>query len=533
MTITETAPDAEATEPSASPTENSGDLASIVGTGDHLRIGRLYLGASFLGLIAALVTGLLLDVERVSDTSIDLFGSTNSLVQAMSFQRFGLVFLFALPALLGLAMAVVPLQIGAPTLALPRAAALSFWGWLLGVALWIAGYAVGGGPGGTDLRGTDLWILASIMVIASLLVGTVAVLTTILGLRTEGMSLRRVPTFSFSMLVAGSIWLVTLPVAAANLVLIYLDHRHAQVLWGANDLIVGQLYWLATQPQIYAIAIPVLGIVADQIPVFAGVRQRMYLTVFGAIGLFGFLSLGSWAQHLLTPTDLTDDPLFVAFGVLAVLPLLMVLALGADTMRAGRIRPAAPLLMAVGSLVLLLAATVVGAVHVIEPLELLGTTWTWGHTTLTALAVALGVFSGVWYWAPKLYGRPLAEGVGRILGPAFVLVALVATVPLLLAGLIDDGQVQAIPPGPVSDTVVALNSAAAAGAAAVLLLSLALVLSVVRGRGTTGTPDNPWDGHTLEWATTSPPQPGNFAEAPVVDDERPLFIDEAEEDTSA
>jgi heme/copper-type cytochrome/quinol oxidase subunit 1 len=532
MTITETAPEAEATDAPAGPTERSGDLASIVGTGDHKRIGRLFLGTSFLGLLATLVAGLALDVERISDTTVEIFGSQDALVQALSFQRFGLVLLFAIPALLGLAMVVVPLQVGASTLAFGRAAAMSFWGWLLGAGLWVAGYLVGGGPGGTDLRGTDLWLLASIMVIASLLVGTVAVLSTILGLRTAGMTLGRVPAFTFSMLVAGSVWLLTLPVAVANLVLIYLDHRHAQALWGVNDVIFPQLAWLATQPQIYAIAIPVLGIAADQIAVFAGARQRMYLAVFGAIALFGFLSMGAWAQHAITPTNLTEDPLWVGFGVLAVLPVLMVLALGGDTLRGGRVRPAAPLIMVLGAGVLLLAATVAGVLHVIEPLELLGTTWSAGHLELTVLATVLGVFSGTWYWAPKLYGRQLNEGAGRALGPLFVLGSLLATVPLLVAGLLED-QPDVIPPGPVEDVVTAMNSAAAAGTAVVLLAVVAMVASVLRGRGTTGTPDDPWGGHTLEWATASPPRAGNFAEEPVVTDERPLFTDAAEEDTSA
>jgi hypothetical protein len=123
MTITETAPEAEATDAPAGPTEHSGDLASVVGSGDHKRIGRLFLGTSFVGLVATLVAGLVLDVERISDTSVEIFGSQNALVQALSFQRFGLVFLFALPALLGLAMVVVPLQVGASTLAFARSAA--------------------------------------------------------------------------------------------------------------------------------------------------------------------------------------------------------------------------------------------------------------------------------------------------------------------------------------------------------------------------------------------------------------------------
>jgi heme/copper-type cytochrome/quinol oxidase subunit 1 len=370
------------------------------------------------------------------------------------------------------------------------------------------------------------------MIIVSLLVGAVSVATTVLGLRAEGMTLARVPAFSFSMLVAATIWVLTLPVAIANLALIYLDHRNAQVLWGVNEGIVDQLQWLLLQPQVYAIVIPVLGIVADQVPVFAGVRQRMYLAGFAAIGAFGFLSIGSWNQIALNPENLLDDPLYVGVGVLAVLPVLLVLALAADSLRLGKVRPAAPLLLSLGSLLLVLLATVAGGVQVIEPLELLGTSWTWAHTSLTALAAVLGVVAGVWYWAPKLYGRQLAEGVGRVLAPLFVIGTLLATVPLMVAGLLED-QPQSISPGPVPDSVVAMNSAAAAGAALLVLLTLVVVMSVLRGRGTTGTPDDPWGGHTLEWATASPPRRGNFAEAPVVTDERPLFTDAAEEDQSA
>jgi heme/copper-type cytochrome/quinol oxidase subunit 1 len=530
MTITETAPEAEPTQGSPAPSPPRGDLAAVVGTGDHMRIGRLFIGGSLIGLVATLVAGLVIDVERITSTSYDIL-TVDTTLQVLGFHRLGLELLFALPALLGLAMIVVPLQVGASTLAFGRAAALSFWGWVLGVALWVAGYLVGGGPGGSDLRGTDLWILAGIMVVASLLLATICVVTTILGLRTTGMTLRRVPAFTFSMLVAGSVWLLTFPVAIANLVVIYLDHRNAQVLWGANEVILAQLSWVVAQPQIYVIAIPVLGIVADQIPVFAGARQRFYGFLFGAIGLFGVLSIGSWAQVALSPTVFTDEPLYVGFGVLAVLPVLMVLALGGDTMRSGRIRPAGSLIIGLGAGLVLLAATVAGAVYVIEPLELLGTTWGLGQVELVAYAVVLGVFSGLHYWAPKAYGRLLAEGIGRIAGLLLVVGSLLATVPLLVAGLLD--QIDGIPPGEVDDPITALNSAAAAGTAVVLLAVLALVASLLRGRRTSDTPADPWGGHTLEWAAPSPPPPGNFPEAPTVTDERPLFTEPAEEGAPA
>lgn len=529
MTITETAPEAEATEAAAGRARPDSDLASVVATGDHKRIGRMFLGVSLLGLIATLVTGLVIDLERISSTSFEIV-TANSVAQVMGFHRLGLLLLFALPALLGLAMVVVPLQVGSSTLAFGRAAALSLWGWVLGAGLWIAGYLVGGGPGGSDLAGTDLWILATGLLIVSLLLATICVLTTILGLRTTGMTLRRVPAFTFSMLVAGSIWLLTLPVAVANLALIYLDHRHAQVLWGANDAILGQLSWVMSQPQVYAVAIPVLGIAAEQIPVFARARQRFVDVLFVALGLFGVLSIGAWAQPMLLPTDLFDEPLHVGFGILAILPVLMVLALGGDTMQQGKVRPAGSLIMALCAGLVLLGATVAGALAVIEPLELLGTTWQVGQMQLTVLAVALAVFSGVWYWAPKLYGRVLTDGAAKLLGPLLFIGAFVSTVPLMVAGALD--QIDVVPPGEVDDPITALNSVAAAGTAIVLLAVLALTAAMLRGRGSAAAPDDPWGGHTLEWATTSPPPIGNFAEAPVVEDERPLFSEAAEEDAS-
>ncbi|MGY6500001.1 MAG: cbb3-type cytochrome c oxidase subunit I [Acidimicrobiales bacterium] len=529
MTITETAPEAEATDAPDPQPGDFGELGAIVGTGDHKRIGRMFIGGGLIGLVVTLVAGLVVDLERISDSSFEILGS-DSVLQVVGFHRLGLVLLFALPSLLGLALVVVPLQVGASTIAFPRAAALAFWGWAVGSALWIGSYLADGGPGGGDLQATDLWILSSGMVIGSLLLATVCVVTTVLALRTRGMTLARVPAYAFSMVVAGSIWLITLPVLAANLLIVYLDHRYAQVLWGANETILVQLRWLIDQPQIYALAIPVLGIAAEQIPVFAAARQRYSAVLFGAIGAFGALSIGAWAQPALAP-DLFDDPLYIAVAALAVIPVLMVLALGGDTMRAGKVRPTAGLVMSLLAGLTLLAATATGVVTVIEPLELLGTTWQVGHSSLVVFSVALGLFAGLWFWAPKVFGRMLPEALGRIFGALLFLGALLATLPLMVAGLMD--QVDRLPALADDDAVTALNSATAAGAAVALLAVVGLVALLLRGRSDGTTPDDPWGGHTLEWSTASPPVMGNFAEAPVVTDARPLFTDTAEEDASA
>ncbi|QGG96729.1 cbb3-type cytochrome c oxidase subunit I [Actinomarinicola tropica] len=533
MTITETAP-ATGTTGTEAPAEGEfGDLANVVGTGDGARVGRMFLGGSFIGLVAALAVGLLLDIERTTVDSISLLDA-DVLTQMVSAHRIGLVVLFAIPALLGLAMVVVPLQVGATTLAFGRAANLAFWTWALGGALWIAGYLVGGGPGGSDLKGTDLWLLATIVVIAALLLATVCVVTTVLGLRTTGMTLRRTPLFSFSMLVAGSVWLLTFPVAIGSLLVIYIDHRYGQALFGANEAILPQLSWLVSQPQIYVIAIPVLGIIADVIPVFAGARQRMQGAVQVAIGLFGALAIGSWAQLGALrddPMAIADDPLFVAMGVLAILPVLMVLALSGETMRGG-LRPAAPVIGALTAGLVLVAATAAGAVHVVEPLDLMGTTWALGHLHLVVGSVIVAVFAGTWFWAPKVYGRLLVDGPGKLVPAVVALGSLLAGAAMLAAGALDQPDAPEV--ATARDGVEALNLAGAAGVALVLLGVLAGVAALFQGRRSSeDVPNDPWGGHTLEWATASPPVRGNFPEAPVVTDERPLFTETAQEDASA
>jgi cytochrome c oxidase subunit I len=211
---------------------------------------------------------------------------------------------------------------------------------------------------------------------------------------------------------------------------------------------------------------------------------------------------------------------------------LMVLGLGADTLRAGKVRLSSPLIGALLTGLLLLIATIAGALYVIEPLELWGTTAFLGQYLLTVGAVIVGVVTGLWYWATKIIGRPLGEGLGRILPLVLFVGALVSGAAYVAAGFIDEVDA---PPGMVADVpdgAEALNTIAAIGTGILLLGAVGTVVGLL-GRRDDDVPDDPWDGHTLEWATASPPARGNFAEAPEVSDERPLFTDHAEEDASA
>ena len=137
-----------------------------------------------------------------------------------------LVLLFAIPLFIGIATYVSPLQVGARTVAFPRAAAMAFWGWVLGSGMLIAGYAINGGPGGGRPKAVDLSFMGLAFVIASICVASVCLLTTIIAMRTAGLWMSRLPLFSWSIVVACSLWLFTLPVLLGNVLLVYIDHHY-------------------------------------------------------------------------------------------------------------------------------------------------------------------------------------------------------------------------------------------------------------------------------------------------------------------
>src|SRR5512138_3846247 len=198
MTVTEAPRDAAleaaaAPSPSAPPT----GLAAVVGSGDPRTIGKLFVGTSLLFLLAAGVIGVLTGVEQYDSTGSEIFGA-DTLPRMVTLQATGALFLGVLPLLLGLATAIVPLQVGATTVAFPRATAAAYWTWLTSGAIVLLSYAVDGGPYGTDRTAVGLYVLALIAVLVALVVATVSVVTTPLALRAPGMGLRRAPLFTWS-----------------------------------------------------------------------------------------------------------------------------------------------------------------------------------------------------------------------------------------------------------------------------------------------------------------------------------------------
>lgn len=516
------------TEPAPAPT----GLAALVGSGDPLAIGKLFVGTSLLFLVVSGVVGVLVDFEGIDTARLEIVGS-DTFAQLYTLHTVSGLFLVVAPLLLGLATAVVPLQIGASTLAFPRASAASYWCYLVAGSILLAAYALNGGPFGGDNEGVALFLVALVALLAALAVATLSVVTTVIALRAPGMTLRRTPLFSWSMLVAGPVWLLTLAALAGILVLVYVDFTYGQQFLGGATGIYDRLRWVFWQPTVYAFAVPALGIIADIVPVFAQTRHRRHVVAMFLIGLFGALSFGAWTQlgaavdaDDFDPTPWLYDGTWIGASWLIVLPVLGLLGLWTLTLAAGRPRLSGPLLLAQAAGLLLLVGVAAGIGTSIEALDLADTTWTTGQAYAVLVGTLTAGLAGVIFWAPKLYGALVPEGAGRLAAPLLVLGTLAVAIPYGIAGLLDQPVfVAGFGELDDTDTIEALNLVAAIGAGVVVLGGLVAVLGVLRAgtRRTRTAGDDPWAGHTLEWATSSPPPVGNFGELPEITSEAPVY----------
>ncbi len=540
MTVTEDAPAAVpvAAEPPSAPAPVATGLASILGSGDHKVVGRLWLVASLVHLILAGTAALWVAVLRVDSEAL-ANDAPGLFAQAVTFRSIGGAFLFLLPLTIGIATVVVPLQVGAPTLAFPRAAAAAAWTYLLAGGLIIGAYAIDGGPYGDDTDGVRLFIAAFLLVVVALTVAWICIGTTVIALRTVGMSLTRTPLFAWSSLVAAAVWVVTLPVLAAMVLITYIDIRYG----GSNGFIsgtgastlYGRIAWMFSQPAVYAFAIPVLGFLGSVVPVFSSTRHQQHRVAMGLIGAFAALSAGAWIVPAFgpDPTPWLYELPWVAVSFAILLPLLGLLGLWALTVRQGQPRLASPLLFGASAGLMLLVGLAAGALQAIEPIETLtdeggaslyGTSVTTSVASYVVLAAAIAAFGGVVFWAPKIVGRQLPEMGARLVALLLLAGTVLWSFPDIISGVLGQPGIPGVPALDNVGTIETLNAVSAFGGVVLAIAVAAFVALLVRSTRRADLPgDDPWMAHSLEWATSSPPPMGNFASLPAITSEAPLY----------
>jgi heme/copper-type cytochrome/quinol oxidase subunit 1 len=538
MTVTEVAPAAASATsgPTATAPAPSG-LAATLGSADHKVVGRLWIIAALAHVALAGVVAALVAAEKMDLGGIDIVGDA-WFGPLTAYRSIAGAFLFLLPLTIGLATIVVPLQVGAATIAFPRAAAAAAWTYLIGGGLIVGAFAIEGGPFGTDVNGVRLFIVAFTLVLVALVVAWISIVTTVISLRVPGLSLARTPLFAWSTLVAGTAWIITLPALAGVTVLAYLDVRYGGsggFFGGGDTTLYARIAWVFGTPAVYAFAIPALGVIGSVVPVFAQTRHQQHRVAQGLIGVFGAFSVGAWAM-----TGYGQDAFpwlyeapWVAVSIVIVVPVLGLLGLWAITVQRGHVKLGSPLLFAVCGGLMLLLGVIFGAVQAIEPIKtrvtgdgtsLYGTTWSTAVTSFVVLAAATTLLGGLIYWSPKVIGRSIAEPGARVVALLLLVGTVLWSFADLIAGLFGQPAALGLAPADNISTIETLNVVSAVGALA-LALGVAGIVGLVVGaaRSNTLPGDDPWSGHTLEWATSSPPPLGNFASLPPVASEAPLY----------
>ena len=530
---------------------------------------------SIFGLFT-LVADVLVRVERIDTSGGNLIFRGSAFEQWFTLQQVSFAFLFVVPLFIGIATLVVPLQIGAPSVAFPRAAAAALWTWAIAAITMVATWAIDGGliDRNVDVinEWTQLTMLAFAAVIAALLAASMVLITTIFTERSQGMSLYNVPLFTWSMLVACAIWLLSLPVLFANLIVMWLDARGALFHSFGGDALWEQVNWAVQQPQVFAYAIPVLGMIGEVIPVSVGRRLKLYDVAMVAIGAFGAFTFGAyaqtWAREFFPELALANPNtswLFVLGSLALVVPLLAMMGTVGFTIASAERAPTVTghLALAAMSLVTLLVAGLLGAVRVLgnfvtpifdfialdgaadwlrrlynvdegnTDVAVIDSSLAGGVTQVAIAAGLLAAMSGLWYWAPKIFGRTLPTGLAMLAGVSVLGGAVVSGGADAISGFL--GQPDSVTAVDQSGGIETFNLISTIGSVGILagfgLTVLAVVVALLPSRGDDAEADednDPWGGHTLEWLTASPPVPGNFAGPLVVTSEAPLLDDDFE-----
>ncbi len=452
-------------------------LAGILSTGDHRVVGRLYVVFSLLLSGLALVLGVLIGIEKADiDGGFAVFGNANELFQVFGLYRTTLILCGLVPLFLGLAVAMAPHQLGASSVAYPRAAAAAFWTWLVGAITHIAATFAYGGLGSHQAgaareQSVELTVLSLGVIGLGLLMGTGVVFATLVTQRPAGMDLLQMPAFCWSMLVACGVWLFSIPVLLANLVISWVDLRGADAMrFGAGDAPFEQVAWAFDAPQVFAWTIPLLGIAAEVLTTARGRRPKMFEPMAFIVGAFGFFSFGAWAQGFFDSADPAADDAHVVTGealftVFALAIALAVLAYGGwlafNAASAGQRPEITPqFVLAVASGGLLTAAAASGVLRVAEPAlgvlrEADGDIWrgffdamddlgesslVTGLMNFALLGGLLAAVAGLYHWAPRLLGRPLSAPLGFLSVLALAGGSILYGLTDVLAGFFDQPE---------------------------------------------------------------------------------------------
>ena len=521
------------------PVESTG-WRSWVFTVDHKKLGIMYGVVAMTFFVIGGVEALLIRLQLAAPNNKVL--SAGAYNQMFTMHATTMVFLFVMPMAAAFANYLVPLQIGARDVAFPRLNAFGFWcflfggiflntSWFLGGAAdsgWFA-YAPNTALAFSPSHGVDFWALGLQITGIASLTGAINLIVTVLNMRAPGMSLMKMPIFTWMILVVQFLLLFAIPVITVALFLLSFQRNFGAAFFsvekGADPLLWQHLFWIFGHPEVYILVLPSFGIVSEVLPVFSKKPLFGYKFVVFSGAAIGFLGWGVWAHHMfasgLGPVSVA---VFSVATMAIALPTGVKIVNWTMTLWGGKLRFTTAMLFAVGLIIEFTIGGLSGVTHAVAPSDTQQTDTYYivahFHYVLFGGAV-FGLFAGFYYWWPKMFAKMLNERLGKWNFWLMVVGMNLTFGPMHILGL--QGQPRRMQvwtdfrAGEGFFNLAFWNRVASVGSFVLAIGVLMFLINVVYTTRTAGVaPADPWDARSLEWMTSSPPAEHNFDAIPTV-----------------
>jgi len=514
--------------------KNTDGLVGWLTTIDHKRIGILYGVTAFIFFLVGGIEALLIRLQLATPNGKILTAQVYN--QVFTMHGTTMVFLVIMPMSAAFFNYLVPLQIGARDVAFPRLNAFSYWMFLLGGLFLYSSMLLGGMPNGgwfgyapnTSItyspgHNIDFWVFGILLLGIGSTASAANLIVTTINMRAPGMRLLRMPIFSWMSLVANFLLLFALPVITIALFLLMFDRQWGthffDPLAGGDPVLWQQLFWIFGHPEVYILILPAMGIVSEIMPVFA--RKPLFgypVMVFSGIAI-GFMGWGVWVHHMFA---VGLGP--VATAAFSVSTMLIAVPTGVKifnwlgTMWGGSLRFKTPMLFAIGFVVMFTIGGLSGVTHALVPADRQQTDTYYivahFHYVLFGGSI-LGLFGGIYYWYPKIFGRQLNDTLGKWHFWVMLTGFNLTFGPFHILGL--QGMPRRIYTYASNMGWNVLNMISTIGAFIIALGVLIFMYNVWQThRAGVAAADDPWDARTLEWITPNPTPAYNYLEVPVV-----------------